>query len=110
LTNTTFKNFADILEQHSLVKMKSGEEKRNNKLLHPKFFEPGLYTLSGIYRLLSPQPPRPTADGPWMPRTAHFHSLASRGKMASIAAGFFLRKNAGNVGNLLTKTLPQVLK
>jgi hypothetical protein len=45
-----------------------------------------------------------------MPRTAHFHIQASRGKMASIAAGFFLRKNAGNFGNLLTKTLPQVLK
>jgi hypothetical protein len=45
-----------------------------------------------------------------MPHTAHFYSQASRGKMASIAAGLFLRKNAGNVGNLLTKTLPQVLK
>ena len=30
------------------------------------------------------------------------------GKMASIAAGFFLRKTVGNVGNILTKSLPLV--
>ncbi len=73
------------------------------------FFYRDFLHFSEIYRILSPSPP-PTADGPWMPRTAHIHSQASWGKMASIAAGLFLRKNAGNVGNLLTKTLPQVLK